>query len=237
MYHTPKIIAIESLCKLSHSVSKFVVGCEGNVSARIEPNHSHYEFFIKSSGKFLSNLTINDLTLCDKNGVKVNEKYLSPSIEVGIHSFLYDMFPNINFITHTHPTNTLKILCAGNQDIIDMFTHKRLFPDQVVFNGMESCQVNYGCPGDQLLELVKYSVAEYYIKFNEPPKLILLKNHGIISIGTTYEECIISTEICEKSAEIFIGSKTLGEIGFLSPYDVIKINNDEKEKYRKNLFI
>ena len=75
-----------------------------------------------------------------------------------------------------------------------------------------------------------------FLKINDEfPKLILLKNHGIIACGKTIEECSIISEICEKSAEIFIGSKLIGNMNFLSTFQVNSLIFDEKEKYRKSL--
>jgi ribulose-5-phosphate 4-epimerase/fuculose-1-phosphate aldolase len=62
-----------------------------------------------------------------------------------------------------------------------------------------------------------------------------LKNHGIIACGKTAEECLIISEICEKAAEIFIGSNSLDNIDFLPTFQVNNIIFDEKEKYRKSL--
>ena len=47
------------------------------------------------------------------------------------------------------------------------------------------------------------------------PKLILLKNHGIITTGASVRECTVSTLMCEKSAEIFIGAKLLRQVDLL----------------------
>ena len=67
------------------------------------------------------------------------------------------------------------------------------------------------------------------------PKLILLKNHGIICLGSTAEECLVATEICEKAAEIFLGSKLSGSINFLIESDQSKLEKDPNEIYRKGL--
>jgi len=124
----------------------------------------------------------------------------------------------------------LKILCSKE---IYNFSKNRLFPDQVVFNGTESCVVNYFHPGDELVLEIENSFNEFVRKNNKLPKLILLKNHGIITFGKTINECIVSTEICEKSADIFLGS--LFNPLYLSEFDINKIENDEKEKYRNKI--
>ena len=52
-------------------------------------------------------------------------------MEVGFHKFLLG-FNDINYVSHTHPVNTLKILSSKQSHI---FASHRLFPDQVIFNG------------------------------------------------------------------------------------------------------
>ena len=144
------------------------------------------------------------------------------------------LFQNINieFIAHTHPINTLKILCS---ELVEEFANNRLFPDQVVFNGIKSCVVPYVAPGIELAIEINKSI-NIFNQFNKYfPKLILLKNHGIISLGSTAEECLVATEICEKAAEIFLGSKLSGSINFLTESDQLELEKDPNEIYRKGL--
>ena len=217
---------MKDLINLSHSVSKYCVGMEGNVSMKTETG-----LVIKASGSKLSNLNEKDLVSFDFLNKQLDNFEKKGSMELGFHTFLLQQ-DNINFISHTHPINTLKILCSQH---VDVFANNRLFPDQVVFNGKKSCVVPYAKPGDELTEAIKTQV-NFFIKINEEfPKLILLKNHGIIACGKTAEECIIITEICEKAAEIFIGSVLLGGTNFLSTFQINNLIFDEKEKYRKSL--
>ena len=65
--------------------------------------------------------------------------------------------------------------------------------------------------------------------------MILLKNHGIITASTSVQEAIVSTLMCEKSAEIFIGAKILGDIQFLSQDEVDAVNTHPSEKYRRSM--
>lgn len=216
---------ISELIKLSKSSSKYVVGAEGNVSCRFDNG-----FYIKASGKSLENLSEKDLVFCNEDGTYDESSVLRPSIETSFHAWLFKNIPDINYISHTHPINTLKILCSGE---VYNFSKKRLFPDQVVFNGVESCLVEYHHPGEDLLNGLKTSFNAYFDKHQSIPKIILLKNHGIITFGKTINECIISSDICEKSSEIFLGS--LFKPSYLSNYYVNRIVNDENEKYRQKL--
>lgn len=217
---------MKELLYLSDSVSKYCVGMEGNVSMKTDTG-----LIIKASGTKLNTLNENDLVRYNFEGKQIDNFEKKGSMELGFHIFLLQQ-NDIKFVSHTHPINTLKILCTHH---IDAFANNRLFPDQVVFNGKKSCVVPYAKPGDELNEAVKTQVNLFIKINNEFPRLILLKNHGIISCGKTAEECIIISEICEKAAEIFIGSKLIGDINFLPSFQVNSLIFDENEKYRKSL--
>ena len=217
---------MKDLINLSYSVSKYCVGMEGNVSMKTDTG-----LIIKASGSKLSTLNENDLVSYNFDGKQLDNFEKKGSMELGFHTFILQQ-NDINFIAHTHPTNTLKILCTQH---IDTFANYRFFPDQVVFNGKKSCVVQYAKPGDELTEAIKTQVNLFIKINNEFPKLILLKNHGIIACGKTAEECIIISEICEKAAEIFIGSKLIGNMNFLPTFQVNSLIFDENEKYRKSL--
>ena len=215
-----------NLIKLAAGVSRFVVGAEGNVSERTKSG-----FVIKASGSDMRALTIHDIVACNKLGQQIDSSNKQPSIETGFHAWLLKQ-PSINFIAHTHPINTLKILCSN---FVNEFARVRLFPDQVVYNGSKSCVVQYAMPGIELLEQIKISVTRFTTEENYFPKIILLKNHGIICAASSYKQCIIASEICEKAAEIFIGSKLLGKINGLSKYAIQTIKTDQKEIYRQTI--
>jgi L-fuculose-phosphate aldolase len=214
---------LEKTLELSKSISRFTMGAEGNVSSKIDEDN----FFIKKSGFKLSSLNKDGLMQMDFKGKSQSSK---PSIEWGFHSFILNEL-NQDFVAHTHPVNTLKILCT---DLIYDFAKKRLFPDQVVYMGKDIPIVDYLHPGEDLLNGIKLSMNQYLDKHNELPKLIFLKNHGIITYGKSIEQCIITTEICEKSAEIFLGC--YNQANFLTEEEINRILEDDREKYRQKIF-
>jgi len=216
-----------NLISLSKAISKYCVGMEGNISGKIDGN----SFLIKASGQNLSNLKEDGLVEFSMDGIQLNNPDKKGSMELTFHTFLLG-FEDINYISHTHPTNTLKILCTN---YANDFANKRLFPDQVVFNGVKACLVPYAKPGEKLTELIKQHINWFIEEEKYFPKLILLKNHGIIACGNSINECIIATDICEKAAKIFIGGIGLGDIHFLSDKEINDLIIDDNEKYRKNL--
>ena len=211
---------------LAKNMSKHCIGMEGNVSVKIK-----HSFFIKASGARLDCLTENDLVEFDFNGNQLDNFCKKGSIELDFHLFLLKN-ENINFVSHTHPINTLKILCS---EFANEFSESRLFPEQVVFNGKKSCLVSYAEPGEDLKNNITEEVGLYIKENKEFPKLILLKNHGIIVCGKTIDECIMITDICEKAAEIFVGAKSLGNINYLTNEEIESLMQNKKENYRKKL--
>jgi len=213
----------EKLLNLSHSLGHYVVGYEGNVSAR----YTDKTFLVKASGKRMNSLVSDDLVECSWDSVPLDPK-LRASMEAPFHSLILRK-TGCNFVTHTHPPHTMRILC---RNLSSTFANYRFFPDQVVFNGMKSCLVNYYHPGDELCKAIEKEYDKFVEVNGTDPKIILLKNHGIITWGITIEECLVKTEICEKSAMIF--KEDHKNICFLGKDEVGKILNDEKEKFRQN---
>jgi ribulose-5-phosphate 4-epimerase/fuculose-1-phosphate aldolase len=212
------------LIDLSKQVSKFCIGMEGNISAK-----KNSGLIIKASGSKLFDLGETDLVGFDMNGNQLSNFDKRGSMELSFHTFLLG-FEDISYVAHTHPVNTLKILCS---ELCESFSNKRLFPDQVVFNGRKSCLVPYSKPGENLTDAIKKHLFEFMENEGYFPKLILLKNHGIIACGKTADECVMATEICEKAAEIFVGIS--GKASFLSESECDDLFYDENEKYRQNL--
>lgn len=216
---------MDDLLWLSHNISPFAICGEGNVSTRTSNG-----FLIKASGYDLKTITQAQFVECDLDGEPIKRFDKRPSIETSFHSFLYQ-FPEVNFIAHSHPTNTLKILCSK---FAKDFSKTRLFPDQVVRNGERSCYVRYKNPGEDLKKEIGFEVCYYYGEYDRVPQLILLQNHGIIATGRTAKEAYYATMMCEKAAEIYIGSKLLGQTK-LSKNNINNLIEMPQEIYRRNL--
>jgi ribulose-5-phosphate 4-epimerase/fuculose-1-phosphate aldolase len=212
-----------SLIGLAHRLSGFVVGYEGNVSCRLDDKR----FLIKGSGRRLSCLSESDLVECEQGGTHYGD--LRPSMEVEFHSHLLSL-PGVNFVAHTHPTNTMKLLCTSEAET---FADKRIFPDQVVFNGARSALVDYVHPGPELAAAIREGVSRFVLREGAIPQLILLRNHGIVTLGETAEQCLVATEICEKAAEILSGCR--GTPTFLTDSQVHMIVGDDREAHRKKM--
>ena len=219
---------MDSIIELARALGPYAICGEGNVSVKDDDS-----FWVKASGTSLDTLEKRDLVACKLSGVPFDSLGLKPSIETGFHAWFMREFDEIKFVAHTHPPKSMQVVCSEQ---IWSFADHRLFPDQVVRNGAKSCVVPYAMPGKPLLEEIKKSVLAFVEEEGYFPKLILLQNHGIIVASTSHKECIASTLMCEKSAEIFIGAKTLGQTRFLSEDEVKEIDKCPSEKRRRMMY-
>ena len=220
---------MSEILELAREISEYTICGEGNVSVRVDKN----TFLIKSSGTSLHTLSEEDLTLCNTNGAQIELLHKKPSIETSFHAWIMKTFPDINFIAHTHPPHTTKILCS--ESIHDFSEHRR-FPEQIVTNGKKSCVVPYAPPGEAILKLVEKQVSGFVDYEGFFPKLILLQNHGIITASTFKKDCAAATLMCEKSADIFVGAKLLGGVKFLTRQEVADVDTCPNENYRRNMY-
>jgi len=114
---------MKKILELSKSVSKHCVGFEGNVSSKYKNG-----LIIKASGTRLESLTKKDLVFFDFKGNQLNNFKKRGSMELSFHTYLLS-FDDINYVSHTHPSNTVKILCS---ELSKTFAQNRLFPDQFI---------------------------------------------------------------------------------------------------------
>ena len=217
-----------NLLELAHALGPYAICGEGNVSVKDDDC-----IWIKASGTSLDTLEKKDLVACKMSGVPYDALGPKPSIENGFHAWILREFDVIKFVAHTHPPKTMQVVCSEQ---IWSFAEHRLFPDQVVRNGAKSCVVPYAMPGNPLLNEIEKSVLAFVEEEGYFPKLILLQNHGIIVASTSHKDCIASTMMCEKSAEIFIGAKILGQTRFLSEDEVNEVDKSPSEERRRKMY-
>ncbi len=218
---------------------------EGNTSAFVDDD----TFFVKASGSQMGTLDLRQLPqvrfdrilpLLDQEldeeatqtallAALIDPDAPRPSVETAFHAWLLQQ-ENVNFVGHTHPVEVNKILCA---DKAGLFARRRLFPDEVVCCGPSSLLINYVNPGAELARSIRSGWEQFTGEHGFTPKLILLRNHGMIAVGSTPESVLATTAMAVKAAEIFNGAHVLGEVAFMAPEEVDRIHNRLDEKYRR----
>ena len=221
---------------------------EGNTSGRIDEKI----FAVKSSGSSLGTLIEIELTECyfdtllpvlDRNNVseqeieeillasRVRPTVLKPSVETFFHAYLLTI-PGINFVGHTHPVSVNQVLCSG---LGSTFAEERRFPDEVVCCGPVSLLIPYEDPGLALAVRIRRDLQNFARVHGKNPKVILLGNHGVITIGPTADAVRVAMAMTVKAAEIFVGAQVLGGNIPMQQTEVHRIENRLDEEYRRKM--
>jgi rhamnose utilization protein RhaD (predicted bifunctional aldolase and dehydrogenase) len=136
-----------------------------------------------------------------------------PSIETALHALCLTL-GGATFVGHTHPTPVNAILCA--RDAWDAFFGS-IYPAESMVCG-EPLFVPYAPPGQPLARAVEEALQSAIDDRGEPPRALLLQNHGLVALGATPQEVLDVTEMMVKTSRILIGTYALGGPRFVD-YD------------------
>ncbi len=219
---------------------------EGNCSARFSAG----TFLIKASGSGLGRLRSSDLVECRFQVIldllakdrptdgEIEGTLLSsrtdpgakkPSVESLFHAYLLTL-SGIGFVGHTHPIAVNGVLCSTRAR---EFAEKRIFPDEIVCCGSKSVLVPYTDPGFRLAREIRKRTDAFIRRHGHPPRVILMENHGIITLGRTPDAVLAAMLMAEKAAQIWTRAASVGGPRFLSPDNVQRIAHRADEHYRQ----
>ena len=243
---------LADLLRLSHEIGRddrrMAILGEGNTSMRIDAD----TFAVKASGSNLGTLTEAGLATCrfdkllpllDSAGMadaevdqalmdaRVRAEDKKPSVEALFHAWLLTL-PGVAAVGHCHALAVNRILCSAQAET---FARRRTFPDEVVCCGTESVFVPYVDPGLALAQAVRRETLGFIRRTGRPPRVILLKSHGIIAVGPNPNAVLASLLMAEKAAEIHFGACLLGGVDLMTPEQVERIAGRPDEHYRQKL--
>ena len=220
---------------------------EGNTSARIDAD----TFWVKASGtelrtieasgfvqvrfdRVLALLEADDLSDADVKvaleATRVDPAATArPSVETVLHALALQL-EDVNFVGHTHPTTVNAILCSQKAEEA---IAGRLFPDEIVYCGPAPAYIPYTDPGVPLARAVRQALADHQAEHGQPPKVVLMQNHGLIALGKTTFEVENITAMYVKTARVLLGTYALGGPHFLNSAAVARIHTRLDEQYRR----
>ena len=193
--------------------SGLVVGAGGNLSMR----EGDY-MYISPSGF--------DLKEIENNWVKVHietgevQGDLRPSSEILMHLECFRKNNEIKAVLHAHPTYSVGVSSAG-KDIPPLFPD---FPAMVKSVGY----LEYIIPTNHLLA---DAVGEVIHKHD----VIVMRNHGVLTVGKTMKEAFFLMQLTEESAKVFAISTLFGGPRILTDKECKDLKNLSAEKYRSKL--
>ncbi len=236
--------------RLGKPENDYVILGEGNTSARINDDL----FYVKASGKYLSLSDENTfvkvksedaLAILDAGDLTDEEikdalfavcadpaNKMKPSVETTFHAFLLSL-PDVNFVGHTHPTAVNSLLCSVNAEKI---LQSRIFPDEIVYCGIQPIYIEYVDPGLELARLIRDRSFAFIKEHGCTPKVILIQNHGLIALGKTAHEVEAITAMWCKTCRVLAGAHVFGGVHYFTRENVERIYTRPDEHYRKQQF-
>ena len=204
----------ETITNVCRSLVKagLVSGSSGNVSLRLR--HSPDDLvLITARGANLDNLGPHGLSVIDLFGEPVEEE-LPPSSESALHLGIYRGRPDVGCVIHSHPIYATVAAVAGREI-------PPLIDEVVIKIGGPVPVAEYGFPGSE--ELAEKSLAAL-----GDGMAVLLRHHGLITVGHTSAEALENSLLVERLARIFLYTSLLGAANPL-PEDTVEL---EMELYR-----
>ena len=185
---------------------KLTTATGGNISIK----DSEGNIWITPASLDKSNLSPEDIVCIKKDGTVVGKH--KPSSELMFHQSIYYSRPDISTILHAHP------------DPLVTFSAIERMPDISLYYGLEEYldsvgHVEYALTGSTLL------ATKMAHKFSEGHSIVLLENHGVVSVGKDLPDAYARFDALIHLARIEINSATLGKLHSptrqLQPYRAI----------------
>lgn len=157
----------------------------GNVSARI----SDTQFVITPSGRAYETLTPDEVVVVNIEDCS-HEGDIKPSSEKGVHADAYKHRPEVNFVIHTHQKAATIVSITGMEirNVYDEF--KAVLGDKVPVAAYAMSTTN------SLRKKVEACLIE-----NPECPAIMLKHHGTLCVGNSYENAFEVAEALEACCE------------------------------------
>jgi L-fuculose-phosphate aldolase len=191
-----------------------VVGAGGNLSMR-----DGNIMYISPSGFDLQEIE-------DHQWVRVNIETgeilddLKPSSEILMHLECFRKRPDITAVLHAHPSYSVGVSSAGHNI-------PSLFPD---FPAMikSVAYLDYMIPTTEVL-------ADAISGVIEENDVVVMRNHGVLTVGKTMKEAFFFMQIIEESAKVYTIASTVGIPRILTEEECQDLRNLSSEKYRSKL--
>lgn len=184
----------EQLVELHLELPKndLVVWTSGNISVR-DPESGYV--VIKPSGVKFPDLTVKSMVVVDLYGNKVDGD-LSPSSDTASHLFIYRNRPDVHGVVHTHSNYATAFAAIGEPIPVYLTAQADEFGGEIPCGGFALIG------GEQIGKVVVDSIGD--------SPAVLLKNHGVFTVGSTVEAALKAAIMVEDIARTVWLAKQIG---------------------------
>lgn len=172
---------------------RLVTGTNGNASVRTGTGQD-VRFLITPSALPYEQMETGDLVEMDVNLESFGTR--TPSSESQLHLAIYRARPDVHSVVHTHSLYATALAVAGRplSPVVD---------ELVMFVGGQVEVADYGFPGSD--ELARAAVSALGDR-----GAVLLRNHGVVGVGSSPQDGLRVCQAVERAAEILFVAEMLG---------------------------
>jgi L-ribulose-5-phosphate 4-epimerase len=201
----------EEVCALHAELPRYglVVWTSGNLSARVPGEDL---MVIKPSGLAYDELTPESMVVCDLHGDPVDGD-LAPSSDAATHGYVYRQLPDVGGVAHTHSTYATAWAARGEAIPCVLTAMADEFGGPIPVGP-------FALIGD---EEIGRGIVETLA--DSRSTAVLMRSHGVFTIGTGPKEAIKSAVMCEDVARTVHLARTLGEVTSI-PGEEVKALHD-----------
>jgi L-ribulose-5-phosphate 4-epimerase len=175
-----------TVCALHAEMARagLVAWTSGNISARVPGADL---MVIKPSGVSYDDLTAESMVVCDLNGTRVSGKF-SPSSDTASHAYIYRHLPEAGGVVHTHSPYATAWAARGEAIPCVITAMADEFGGEIPVGPFALIG------GEEVGRAVVATLAGH----RSPA--VLLRSHGVFTIGGTARDAVKAAVMCEDAA-------------------------------------
>jgi L-ribulose-5-phosphate 4-epimerase len=187
----------KTVCDLHAELVRYnlVAWTAGNVSGRIPGEEL---FVIKPSGVSYDELTPENMVVCDLDGNLVAGEH-APSSDTAAHAYVYRNLPEVGGVVHTHSTYASAWAARGEAIPCVLTAMADEFGGEIPVGPF--ALIGDDSIGQGIVETLK----------GHRSKAVLMRNHGVFSIGKDAKAAVKAAVMCEDVARTVHVARQLGE--------------------------
>jgi len=205
----------QTVCKgnLMLPASGLVTWTSGNVSGR-DPDTGYV--VIKPSGVRYDSMSPDDMVVVDLDG-KVIEGRLKPSVDTPTHLYVYRHRPDVQGMVHTHSRYATAFASLGRPIPVYLTAIADEFGGPVPVG-------NYAKIGGE-------EIGQEIVRAIGNSRAILMKNHGVFSVGPTVMDAVKAAVMTEDVAATVYYALQMGQPDEIPPDEVERAHRRYMQKY------
>jgi len=205
----------ERVCQLNKELEKqgLVTMTSGNVSGRdLETGL----VAIKPSGVVYERLRPEDMSVVTLTG-EVMEGRLKPSVDTATHLYVYRHRADVNGVVHTHSNYATAFAAVGRGIPCSLTAMADEFGGPIPVGP-------YAAIGGE-------EIGQAIVEHIGGSKAILMKNHGVFTIGESPEAALKSAVMVEDAARTCFLAMQIGDLSEIPADEVARAHKRYREKY------